>query len=142
MVELEIHVCCFGFGVWMPPFDFVSCVGIIFVKFICICLTDLATGQNGLQLMSPLSTVTFSVLLNRCPTGIFSIIEVCVKGIPISPLLCFLVMKMMRRMIVGAPGSIIIRFPGGRRMEISRFIMDDTELSYLNCLLLSFKTPN
>ncbi len=28
----------------MPPFDFVFCLGVIFVKFICICLTDLATA--------------------------------------------------------------------------------------------------
>ncbi|KAK7843297.1 hypothetical protein CFP56_012752 [Quercus suber] len=34
---------------------------------------DIITGQAGLQLMSPLCTVKFSVLVNRSLTGIFSI---------------------------------------------------------------------
>ena len=37
---------------------------VTFVKFLCV-LIDLVTGQDRLQLMSQLSTMTFSVLVNR-----------------------------------------------------------------------------
>ena len=63
---------------------------------ITLCLTDFVTEQDGLQFMSRLSTVTFSVLVNRPPTGIFSIIGVWVKW------------------IVGARGGILFWFPGGK----------------------------
>ena len=44
-------------------------------------LTDMVTGQDGFLLMSTLSIVKFSVLVNKPPTGIFSMIGVWVKGI-------------------------------------------------------------
>ena len=36
---------------------------------ISVCLTDLVTGQDGLQLISRLSTMTFSVLVDRLLIG-------------------------------------------------------------------------
>ena len=80
----------------MLSFVFILCLQIgdvTFVKFLC--LTDLVTGQDRLQLMSRLSTVTFSVLVNKPPAGIFSIIGVRVKW------------------IVGATG-FLFWFPGGK----------------------------
>ena len=44
-------------------------------------LTDMVTRQDGFLLMSTLSIVKFSVLVNKPPTGIFSMIGVWVKGI-------------------------------------------------------------
>ena len=132
-LELVIHECWFGFGFWMLSFVFILCLrmgDVTFVKFLC--LADLVTGQDRLQLMSRLSTVTFSILVNRPPTGIFSIIGVWVKW------------------IVGATG-FLFWFPGGkgnwdftllyRRPYIIFFWRCTTELSYLSCLLLFFETP-
>ena len=133
-----IHECWFGFGFgfWMISFVFLFflCLRmgeVTFVKFLCV-LTDLVTGQDRLQLMSRLSTVTFSVLVNKPPTGIFSIIGVWVKW------------------IVGATG-FLFWFPGGkgnwdfillyRWPYISFLWRCTTELSYLSCLLLFFETP-
>ena len=102
---------------------------------ITLCLTDFVTEQDGLQFMSRLSTVTFSVLVNRPPTGIFSIIGVWVKW------------------IVGARGGILFWFPGGKgnwdftllysyRWPYIIFLWRcTTELCYLCCLLLCFETP-
>ena len=42
----EIHVCCFGFEVWMLSFVFVLCRGVKFIKFLHICLTDTVMGRD------------------------------------------------------------------------------------------------
>ena len=65
----------------MLSFVFILCLrmgDVTFVKFLY--LTDLVTGQDGLQLMSPLSTVKSSILVNRTSTGIFCIIGGLSKG--------------------------------------------------------------
>ena len=48
LLELEMHVCCFGFDVWMLSFVFVFvlCSGVKFVKFLHICLSDSVMGRD------------------------------------------------------------------------------------------------
>ena len=50
LLELEIHMCCFGFEIWMLSFVFVFvfvlCRDVKFVKFLHICLTDSVMGRD------------------------------------------------------------------------------------------------
>ena len=66
----------------------------------------MVTGQDGFLLMSTLSTVKFSVLVNKPPTGTFSMIGVLSKGDFRSN---------MRH---------LIQFPGGKGNGDSHFSMD------------------
>lgn len=63
------------------------------------------------------------------------------KGDPITPRLCFLALKMLKRVIARAAGGFLIWFPAVKRIKISHFFIDDplifylrytTELSYLS----------
>ena len=124
--------------IWIWILDALFCFYFMFMdgrSDICqnsVCLTDLVTGQDRLQLMSRLSTVTFSVLVNKPPTGIFSIIGV--RG----------------KWIVGATGFLFWFLGGKGNWDFTLlyrwpyyifFWRCTTELSYLGCLLLFFETP-
>ena len=147
-VMLEIHACCFGFGVWMSSFVFIFHYylfmhrGMTFCKFLCICFRF---GRWKCTLAC-IFTVTFEDPVNKFPTGFFQYYGCLSKGDPITLLLCyFLVMKTLTRMIARAASGILIVFQVGKEIEISNFIIHDhrtssigdlTELGYLSFLLL------
>ena len=125
--------------VWIWILDALFCfyfmfTDVTFVKLLCVWQISLQSKMDfSLCLDSPLWH--FSILVNRPPTGIFSIIGVWVKW------------------IVGARGGILFWFPGGKgnwdftllysyRWPYIIFLWRcTTELCYLCCLLLCFETP-